>query len=160
MRTLKAVKGDIKLDGKKHDDIAKSCWILKFFTTKRCFIIIILALLTSSSGQGWLGHRNNWVGHAQPGPPLPTPLSSGRYLCINECCCLLWKLGRWRCGETYFKGQIGVVIKFCCRKHCVLGRCGGWEDAYFKGQVCVEYGWWMICACLVSFYACAIPTPP
>ena len=22
-----------------------------------------------------------------------------------------------------------------------LGRCDGWEDAYFKGQVGVEYGW-------------------
>ena len=33
-----------------------------------------------------------------------------------------------------------------------------WEDAYFKGQVGVEYGWWMVYACLVSFYACAIPT--
>ena len=40
---------------------------------------------------------------------------------------------------------------------CQLGRCGGWDDA---GQVGVEYGWWMICVCLVGFYACAIPTPP
>ena len=31
-----------------------------------------------------------------------------------------------------------------------MGGCLGW--------VGVEYGWWMICACLVSFYACAIPT--
>ena len=30
----------------------------------------------------------------------------------------------------------------------------------FKGQVGVEYGWWMIRACLVSFYACAIPISP
>ena len=42
----------------------------------------------------------------------------------------------------------------------VGGRCGGWEDAYFKGQVGVEYGWLIICACLVTFYACAIPASP
>ena len=31
-------------------------------------------------------------------------------------------------------------------------------DAYFKGQITigVEYGWLMICTCLVSYYACAI----
>ena len=42
-------------------------------------------------------------------------------------------------------------------------RMQGWwlgKDAYFKGQVGMEYGWWMICACLVSFYAGAIPTSP
>ena len=45
--------------------------------------------------------------------------------------------------------DVGMVVR---------GRCGGWEDAYFKGQIGMEYGWWMICACLVGFYACAIPT--
>ena len=36
----------------------------------------------------------------------------------------------------------------------------GSEDAYFKGQVGVEYRWSTICACLVGFYACAIPSSP
>ena len=36
-----------------------------------------------------------------------------------------------------------------------LTRYAGWEDACFKGVGCVEYGWWMIYACLVSFYVYA-----
>ena len=52
MRTLRTVKGDIKLDNKKHDGIAKDLLnvdLLTLTTTKRCFIIIILALLISST---------------------------------------------------------------------------------------------------------------
>ena len=31
-----------------------------------------------------------------------------------------------------------------CRDGMQLGRRGGWDDAYFKGQVRVEYEWLMI----------------
>ena len=53
-------------------------------------------------------------------------------ICINKCCCFVMIKILW---------FVYVNCMFDRTDVCGLERCGGWEDAYFKVQVCVEYGW-------------------
>ena len=76
--------------------------------------------------------------------------SSSRYLCTNnECCCL---------KDCLVLGKSVIFITGCVWRWMFADvgmRCGGWEDAYFKGQVGVECGVWMVNdLCLFGWFLC------